>query len=124
MLLVLGAPDLVSRSLIVAGSALLVVIFVVILRLQLTDAHVTMAAGAVMWLIGNVLWLLDWPVFRATPWWLGFLVLTVAGERLELGRVLRHSKPVLGAFAVAALLYVIGLYIGLFEAAGGVRVGG
>lgn len=124
VLLVLGAPDLVSRSMTVAGSALLIAMFVLILRLQFTDAHLTMAVGAAMWLIGNLLWLLEWPVFRATPWWLGFLVFTVAGERLELGRVLRHSKPVLGAFAVAALLYAIGLYIGLFDAAGGVRVGG
>jgi hypothetical protein len=124
LLLILGAPDVLSRGVIAAGSAVFVAAFVLILRLQFTGAHVTMAAGAVMWLGGNVLWLLDWPVFRATPWWLGFLLLTVAGERLELGRVLRHGKPVLGAFAVAALLYVIALYIGLFEAAGGVRIGG
>ena len=42
----------------------------------------TMALGALLWLVGNAGWLVGWPVPQVVPWWSGFLVLTIAGERL------------------------------------------
>ena len=52
-----------------------------------------MALGAVMWLVGNLLWLSGESIYSAVPWWAGFLILTICGERLELSRVL-WLKPV------------------------------
>jgi hypothetical protein len=49
----------------------------------------TMALGMLAWGIGNLLWLFGYPLFQVVYWWLTFLVLTIAGERLELSRVLR-----------------------------------
>jgi len=49
-------------------------------------------AGAVVYVIGSVLWALGNPIFSVLPWWSAWLVLTVAGERLELTRVMPPSK--------------------------------
>ena len=51
--------------------------------------------------MGNGLWLAGRPIYAVVPWWVGFLVLTIAGERLELSRVLRPSRRVIGLFAGA-----------------------
>jgi hypothetical protein len=40
------------------------------------------------WLIGNAAWLAGGALTAAVSWWLAFLVLTIAGERLELTRFL------------------------------------
>ncbi|MDX1687488.1 MAG: hypothetical protein R3248_05855, partial [Candidatus Promineifilaceae bacterium] len=86
--LLFGLPPPVGRGAITLGALGLTLIFVVIYRLQPNAANVTMAAGAVAWLAGNVLWLAGRPLWYAIPWWAGFLVLTIVGERLELARVL------------------------------------
>lgn len=48
--------------------------------------------GALSWLIGNTIWLLDFPIHFAVLWWMNFLLLTIAGERLELTRFLPASR--------------------------------
>jgi hypothetical protein len=40
------------------------------------------------WLVGNAAWFAGGALTAAVPWWLAFLVLTIAGERLELTRFL------------------------------------
>jgi hypothetical protein len=41
-------------------------------------------------------------------WWAGFLLLTIAGERLELGRLLRPSRAAQAAFGLAVALLLAG----------------
>jgi hypothetical protein len=79
-----GLPDPLGRGLIALGSLGLVAIFVVIFRRSPTGAHAAVGVGALLWLAGNGLWWLGQPIYHTVPWWVGFLVLTVAGERLEL----------------------------------------
>ena len=69
----------------------------------------TMALGVVLWAVGNGLWWVGWPVAQVVPWWSGFLVLTIAGERLELSRMLRLSVPQQVLFLVAVSLVLAGL---------------
>ncbi len=45
----------------------------------------------------------------AVPWWMGFVVLTIAGERLELSRFGPASPRARAAFAVIVAVMVIGL---------------
>jgi hypothetical protein len=54
----------------------------------------------------------------------GFLVLTVAGERLELARMLRLRRTALITFASSLALYVAGLFISLGAFGAGVRLSG
>ena len=80
----------------------------VLLRMQAEPFLQVMALGAGAWAVGNVVWLSGAAVSAAVPWWLGFLVLTIAGERLELSRMLFHPPHVERLF--------LGLAVGLATA--------
>ena len=111
VLLIAGVGTWQGPLLITAGSLVLIAIFVAVLRIQLQSFAVVMALGAVAWLAGNVLWLLGAPVYRVVGWWLGFLVLTIAGERLELSRMLFHAPRVQGFFLGLVGLLCAGLIV-------------
>jgi len=91
LLTLTGIGGMFGPLLITAGSFGLVVIFGVVLSIQAVPFAVVMTGGAAAWLGGNLLWLSGWPVHALVPWWIGFLVLTIAGERLELSRMLFHA---------------------------------
>jgi hypothetical protein len=83
-----GAPALVPASLFALASALLAAGSLVVLARQPAVHMVCLALGAASWLAGNLLWLAGLSLVTVVPWWIGFLVLTIAGERLELSRFL------------------------------------
>jgi hypothetical protein len=112
VLLVLGLPGMPGPGLLTLSSLGLAAVFAVIVRRQAALYTVTMGLGALAWLAGNVLWLAGWPIFRVVMWWAGFLVLTIAGERLELARILRPSRASLAAFLAATALFLAGLMVG------------
>jgi len=65
--------------------------------------------GAVCWLLGNYMVWYHGLIAAGTTWWIGFLLLTILGERLELSQFLpvpSWSKKLLGALAG---LFFIGL---------------
>lgn len=110
--------------LIAAGSAALCVIFIVLLRRQPTLFMIAMALGAAAWLGGNLLWLAGWSIYRLVFWWVAFLVLTIAGERLELNRVLRPTRGVRLAFAAGMILVLAGVVVSTRAPEAGVRLAG
>ena len=99
--------------LLVAGSAVLVGASAVIFVRQYALFTFTLVAGALCWLLGNALWATGAAVHQVVAWWLAFLILTIAGERLELSRFMPPS--VNGRRMFAAILVVIGA--GLFGSA-------
>jgi hypothetical protein len=111
-----------APAFITAGSAILLGLFVVLLRRVPEPFLATMAAGAASWLVGNALWLVGWPVFRVVPWWAGFLVLTIAGERQELSRILRPSRAARIAFAFITGAVVAGMTASTFDLERGTRL--
>ncbi len=86
--LLAGIPA-ASQVLFVLAGLGLVIAFVVIVRQHTASYTLTMGLGAVCWLAGSSLWMAGWSIPRLAAWWAAFLVLTVAGERLELSRVKR-----------------------------------
>ncbi len=104
------------------GSGVLVAIFLAIGRRQPSLFVGTMAIGAVAWFVGNVRWLGGAALHRVVFWWLAFLVLTIAGERLELNRVLRLSRFVRASFVVASAIVCAGAVVGAIWPEAGVRV--
>lgn len=102
-----------AMVLITLGSAVLVAVSVVIVRHEAALYTVTMGAGAVAWLVGNLIWLFGRPIYQASYWWAGFLLLVIAGERLELSRVLRLTKRKTRLFGLAAGLFILGLVVSL-----------
>jgi hypothetical protein len=109
LVLITGIPGPWGPLFITLSSLAMVAVFAVILRRHPAFYTAVMAAGAVCWLTGNLLWFSGWPVFRLVLWWAGFLILTIAGERLELGRLIRLSTRVQLTFLGSAGLFLMGL---------------
>jgi hypothetical protein len=122
--LFLALPTAVPRGLSTLGALGLTLIFVVIYRWQPTTDHLVMGIGALLWLVGNGLWLAGRPVYQVVPWWAGFLVLTIAGERLELARVLLHKKSARQAFVGVTAVFLAGLLLSLLTFGAGTRLAG
>jgi hypothetical protein len=122
--LILGLPAEIARGLIAAGSLGLVIIFAYIYHLHPTADVVTMALGSIMWLVGNLLWLFGESVYSAVPWWAGFLILTICGERLEISRVLFLKQSSRTLFKIAAGVFSIGLLASWFSLTFGLRLAG
>ena len=87
LLLVAPVPLRLGQSLMAAGAAALAVVYVFLWRRQRDDAVLVQALGAVLATGAAVVWLGGLPVARLLPWLAGFVVLTIAGERLELARL-------------------------------------
>ena len=66
----------------------------------------TPSIAALCWGFGTLLWLANRPAAESAGWWLAFLVLTVAAERLELSRV-AAPPPIARAFFVAIVTVIL-----------------
>ncbi|MBP6469256.1 MAG: hypothetical protein KBE23_11585 [Chloroflexi bacterium] len=124
LLLWLGLSGQGGILLITLGSLGLALLFGWILWGHRTLHTAVMTLGAFLWLLGNMLWLLGRPIHLVVWWWAGFLILTIAGERLELSRVLRLSRQVKGLFGAATAVFLGGLLLTLVDYGWGVRVTG
>jgi hypothetical protein len=98
------------------GSLAVVAIFATLLSRGATLHTATMALGACAWLAGNLLWLRGSAVFRVVPVWACFLALTIAGERLELTRLLQRSRGRVASFVGAVTLLAAGSVLTPFDA--------
>ncbi len=110
-LVLVATPLWIGPLLILLGSVVLVGLFAVILRRQPNPSTAAMLLGAAAWVVGNGLWLASYPgldVGAVVLWWMVFLVLVIAGERLELSRVLRLPRGATVAFLLLADASVVG----------------
>lgn len=105
-----GAAGLGGALLTVASLALLTG-SIIIYRRQRALFTFTIALGAACWLIGNLLWLTNASLDSVTLWWTSFLVLTIAGERLELSRFVPTSPRAKQAFATAVAVLCLGIVV-------------
>ena len=110
LLLLTPAPLPVGQWLLVAGSAALALVYVPLWRRQRDDAVLVQALGAVVAGAGALLWAAGVDVPDLLPWLCGFVVLTIAGERLELARF------AMGASAGTVLLVAAAAYSGCLVA--------
>lgn len=107
MVVVSGGLGPTGSALIAAGSALFVGVTLHVVRLQRSAFTIVMCLGGSAWLIGNLLWLRGWPFPQLVLWWIAFLALTIAGERLDLSRFQRQER-----WAQPLLRAAIGLFLG------------
>jgi hypothetical protein len=118
----LGPLGVFGPPLITAGSLVMVAIFIAVWRRQASLFVATMTIGALAWTCGNAQWLAGASIYRVVFWWLTFLVLTIAGERLELNRVLRPTRAVRAAFVIAVATLLTGVVAATWWPEPGVRV--
>jgi len=100
-----GAQDTASW-LYLAGSSVLLAATADIFRRQPALFTFTLTLGALAWTAGCALWIAGWSVHEVIAWWLAFLIVTIAGERLELSRFLPPSPNARRVFA--AILATVG----------------
>jgi hypothetical protein len=112
LLLVTPAPLAAARTALLLGAAALVLVYVPLWRRQRDDAVLIQALGAVLATGAAALWLGGTAVPALLPWLVGFVVLTITGERVELARfTLASTGPALTLAAglvvttVASLLW-------------------
>lgn len=113
-----------GECLLLFASAILVVVFARIVRQQRAAFTLVMGLGAVAWLAGNVVWIVQRVIPPAVPWWMAFLVLTIVGERLELSRFLPRTRRRQPTFLAATGIYLAGPLINLWLPGLGTAVAG
>lgn len=86
--LIAGAPLVLPQILLTGAGVILMITNLRIIQRQFAAYTVILALGSLCWLLGHLAWVFDESLQMAIPWWLAFLVLTIAGERLELSRFL------------------------------------
>ncbi|MFO7312453.1 MAG: hypothetical protein C0P61_010360 [Bacillota bacterium] len=113
LLLASGLAPLPGIVLLIAAGVVLCAVYVVAYGRQPAPFTAVMGLGAASWLAANLLYATGQPTFVAALWWMGFLVLTIAGERLELSRMRppnRHRQAVflvlVGVYTAALLLSI------------------
>jgi hypothetical protein len=102
------APASLAHLLFIGAGAVLTLAGGLVLRQQPAMFTFTLALGALCWLVGNFLWSGGSGTGAAVPFWISFLVLTIAGERLELTRFLPSRPAAKWLFAVFLCLTVAG----------------
>jgi hypothetical protein len=103
-----GAPAS-AAWLLLAGSGVLLAATVDVFRRQPALFTLTLALGALCWCVGNVGWASGFTVHDVVVWWLAFLILTIAGERLELSRFLPPSPIARRSFIAILVVIAAGL---------------
>ena len=121
---VTGAPNGLGQALATFGGLALVGVFVAVHRIQPSLHNAVLASGAVCWVVAGALWLAGWDVPRFVPWLVGFLVLTITGERLELSRLVGAGRLARWLFGGVAAIFAGGLIASVFAESVGVRIAG
>lgn len=119
-----GAPDRLGPALATLGGLALVAVFVALHRIQPSLHNVVLGTGACCWVVAAALWLAGWDVPRFVVWLAAFLVLTIAGERLELSRMTGATRTARVLFVAVAGVFLAGLVVSLVSEPAGVRVAG
>ncbi|HEY8482873.1 MAG TPA: hypothetical protein VIL71_23910 [Spirillospora sp.] len=96
---------LAGKLLLTVAGGWLIAIYVAVFGRRRGSDLVVQTSGAVAWYGGALLWLSGRSASQIVPWLAAFLILTIAGERLELARVaFLHRRATGGLLATAALV--------------------
>jgi hypothetical protein len=110
--------------LLTLGSIGALMILSVMVRRESHIHTITMFVGMCAWVIGNILWMFGFPIFKIVYLWIAFLVLTIGGERLELSRVLNPSPGKLRTFSLTAAALSAGAILSVIDLSWGTRLSG
>ncbi len=118
------SSNLIGASLFTLGSLVTLAILLYMFRRE-PKIHIgIMLTGSFAWVVGNVLWMTGVPIFKLVFWWMAFLVLTIAGERLELSRILRPAPRRTHFFSFFTAIILLGAGIATINLDLGTRMNG
>ena len=109
LIVISGLAPQLGTALLALGSLGLVIIFGIIVSRHPGRDTYTMLIAAIAWLVGNLMWIAEYPFWRISLWWTAFLVLTILGERLELARLMRLDARAKSLYVIAAGILLFGL---------------
>lgn len=124
ILLLSGVTNFIAPLFIVAGSLILTFIFFSLFARESELHFAVMGVGANLWLVGNIIWLRGFAISHVVLWWMGFLVLTIVGERIELSRVLMLKKKAQVLISGIIVFFIFGTILSLFIFNAGTRTAG
>lgn len=111
LLLIFGFFGTTGKILILLGSLVLTLMLIFLYSRHKSHHFLVMTIGALSWAVGNLIWLITSYVPSAVPWWVGFLLLTIAAERLELRKFFAVSYLPKFLFWMCTLVFVLGLAV-------------
>ncbi|MCL4776605.1 MAG: hypothetical protein KJ054_03790 [Gammaproteobacteria bacterium] len=117
--LLAGFSPLPASALMLAGAGLLSAATWQLYRRQPALHTLVLLVAAAAWAAGSALEIAGWGVPAVVPLWTAFLVLTIAGERLELSRFLPPSAVARRAFAIIVALLLAGAVVSVADLAAG-----
>jgi hypothetical protein len=120
----IGLSVEISALFAITASLFTAAVFVALYRQYPSEHFVVMGLSALAWFMGNILWLVSSPIFKVVPWWVVFLVLMIAGERLELSRIRRPSAKVRAIFHISLGIVILGVVTSLLDFYLGLRLAG
>ena len=116
-----GMPQ-ISFIFLMLASAALTGVFLYYWLEERNIIYVLMVGGALCWMVGNVLLLSSRLYPTAFPWWLGFILLIITAERVELTKFLPVSESNKRWLLFFLIIYIAGVLLSFH--AGGQRVSG
>lgn len=102
----IGGP---GKIILLAGSVALLAIMIHLYILHPKPYHLIMIMGAASLLAGNILYSIDKPIYTLVSWWIGFPLLTIFGERLELNRIMRPPQKAIWLFITLIFIWILGI---------------
>jgi hypothetical protein len=108
LLLILTQGNSVAPLLLTIASAIFTLVSVMIVLKQPALFTITLWLAATLWFCGNCLWFWSNNLWGSIPFGLSFLVLTIAGERLELTRFMKPRPLARKLFIGLMLLITVG----------------
>lgn len=118
MALLAGAPLPLGAALYLAAAGILATVSGLIVRVQPAVFTAALLFGALSWGTGSALWLAGEQIPSVAGWWIAFLLLTIAGERLEMSRLLPQRRGSQVLFVISVALIVAGAFMGLADERG------
>lgn len=99
----------------ILSAVMFVIVSVAVLLIQLNKQNGILLLGSICLLAGNIqLCITHYPA-SSILWWMSFLLLTIAGERLELSRLVVRSEALKNALALLTLIPPLGALLNLFS---------
>ena len=108
----------------VAAGIFFTAVNLVLVRRQPASHTMLLLGSAIAWLTGNLMFASGQGSTATVPWWFGFLVMTIAAERLEMTRLMRRravAQPFL--YVLLAAMLAGSALSAVLPAAGGVLYG-
>jgi len=111
VLLLAGCAEATAPLFLVAGLGLTLLTGLAAFKLpKLFTLLMTVAAA--LWPLGTAFWMTGRTLAEVGYVWLGFLILTVVAERIELSRLMRPTLAARALLVVLAALFAVALWLG------------